>query len=45
MGDFLVQKKVLPLLELRRSHVGKPFEVFGEEGGIGEVHLLGYMDN
>jgi len=29
--------------ELCGSHVGEAFEVFGEEGGIGEVHLLGNL--
>ena len=33
----------LSLPELRGSHVGEALEIFGEEGGIGEVHLLGNL--
>ena len=36
---------LLPLPILQRSHGGEALEVFGEEGGIGEVEIFGDLEH
>jgi len=51
-GELTAMKRVLQLafgtclclhLVVHRRHSGESSEVFGEEGGVGKVHFLGYL--